>query len=116
MREKIDGGVAFTKSEQRRLDSLHEETRKQREEFCIEQEKDANKVKIPIAQEINDQLDELYKEDELTELVASLLVKFDSHFALTVDKRGNATLKFHKNPSVQFRGTVRSVVDDALAY
>ncbi len=73
--------------------------------------RDFGKVKIPIAQEINDQLDELYGEDPLTQITK----KYNCHWHLSVEKTGKTVLQIHTHPETIYRGfDVNEVIADAL--
>lgn len=108
-----------SKSEQRRLDSLHEETRQQREKFDEENPpKYLKGRKLPSDfGSFKEPKITIEYEDELTELVASLLVKYGCHFSLSIDKVGRAKMTIHSHPQITFKADeVRSVIDQALSY
>ena len=95
----------LTKSEARRLE--------------IQKQKPTNQV-------INDGLDNLYGkpfkvkinagEYDLDEVFASLIVKFNSHFVLSVSKNGKTVMNVHCKPERTFKGlNVRECVEKALS-
>ena len=108
-------------SQKRRIESLNTDFSKMEEDFNMKWSKPSQKVPV-VAKKTEESLIRkepkitIEYEDELTEIMSSLIVKFGRHFCLSVGKTGKSKLKFH-SPDLEFKGvSPRDVVDQALSH
>lgn len=58
---------------------------------------------------------EMESDDLIDELMASLIVKHNCHFSLSISRSGTAKLSFHGNPQITFKAeSAAEVIDMAL--